>query len=369
MPSLIISCKLFVQDRLASGAQLSPVHIFSLHLYTLYCSIFRDSNRAMRSLEWDQILVWRPFIWYLDQALYQLNTSSSTVFRGLKLRGTDGTVGSFLDAKWPKGMSDYTRQQTPKYYPDHIVLWPAFSSTSLDYRIALGYASRELQPDEAAVILKIQTQRAKPVQNFSYYPFERELLYAPNSAFRITGLWEPSSFNLRQGVQTESGGLFTVNIDELTQGMLSLDEARNRREVLITMVEEVLDPELETLNAKGELDRRKYFDAAHGDRVPSVGATTTHTSKPAPVPPCVSAAAADGADTSGPSDAIAPNTPCSTPANAETLRAYYEMHANAIEEDLSDAVNTVMESQCSDPLTAIAQLLLRKAEQQKRRSA
>ena len=57
MPSLVISCKLFVQDRVASGAQLSPAHLFALHTYTLYCSIFKDACKAMRELDWPTIKV------------------------------------------------------------------------------------------------------------------------------------------------------------------------------------------------------------------------------------------------------------------------------------------------------------------------
>lgn len=281
-----------MQDRIASGAQLSPTHIFALHLYTLYCSIFRDTCKAMRDLDWGNIKAWRPFIYYLDRALYQLNTASSIVFRGLKLFDADGKVASFLDGKWPPSLTEYQRQHTPKYHSDNIIMWPAFSSTSLDYRIALGYASRELKENEAAIILKIQTQRAKPVESFSYFQYERELLYAPNAAFRVTGLWEPSSFNLRQGVQLEAGGPFTLNIDELTQGMLSLDEARGRRELLITMVEEALDPDLEEINASEELSRRKYFeDAHHGAPAATGPAATTPAAAPPPTTPPTSSRA------------------------------------------------------------------------------
>ena len=44
-------------------------------------------------------------------------------------------------------------------------------------------------------------KRVRPVEQFSFFPFEKELLYPPNSQFRVTGLWDPTSFNIRQGTQ------------------------------------------------------------------------------------------------------------------------------------------------------------------------
>ena len=70
----------------------------------------------------------------------------------------------------------------------------------------------------------------RPIKIFSYYAYEEELLYAPNTAFRVTGLYEPTSFNLRQGVKLASGGLFQLNTDQLSQGKIGLEEARKRHE-------------------------------------------------------------------------------------------------------------------------------------------
>ena len=49
MGTLIVSCKLFVQDRIASGlcTPARPKHIFALHIYTLDTSVFRDMNFGM----------------------------------------------------------------------------------------------------------------------------------------------------------------------------------------------------------------------------------------------------------------------------------------------------------------------------------
>jgi hypothetical protein len=253
MVTLIVSAKLFVQDRVASGLCVArPKHIFALHLYTLNTSIFKDANTAMRQLDGVGVSRWRPFIWALSQALDTLNVRSAVVFRGLKLwQETSGTVQNFLDGAYPPapepGLGDRNRRSTAssaatsKYWPGSIVVWPSFSSTTTDFNIALGYGTKNLHKErgEAAVILKIYTQRARPVEQFSFFPYEKELLYPPNTQLRVTGLWDPTSFNIRQGTQLTDGE-FQIATDHLQQGSLSLEEARGRHKILITLAEEAI---------------------------------------------------------------------------------------------------------------------------------
>ena len=131
MRTLISSSKLFLQDRIASGHVESPEAILSLHVYTLYTSIFREANAAMRSFDADGIAVWRPFIFYLTSALRGLNARSTVVFRGLKLNLCDEpTVEKFLDGRYPPSLPPEEVEETSKYHPGNVVLWPAFSSTT-----------------------------------------------------------------------------------------------------------------------------------------------------------------------------------------------------------------------------------------------
>ncbi len=249
MRSLIVSCKLFVQDRVASGicAPAKPKHIFALHLYTLDTSVFRDMNTSMRELDVAGCEAWRPFIWYCCQALDALNVCSAVAFRGIKLwqpavRGPDGvgTVRTFLDGT----LFGKREDDASKYHPGNVICWPSFTSTTTDFSIASEYGCKNLATSEASVIFKVYTQRVRPIEAFSYYPFERELLYPPNMRFRVTGLWEPTKFNIRQGTPQPSGD-FQISTDQLLQGKLSLDEARTRQKVLITLAEEVPEAEAE----------------------------------------------------------------------------------------------------------------------------
>ena len=48
------------------------------------------------------------------------------------------TVAKFLDGEYLG-----TQDRNAQYHPGNVVLWPAFSSTTFDRRIALGYSTRQ----------------------------------------------------------------------------------------------------------------------------------------------------------------------------------------------------------------------------------
>ena len=54
-----------------------------------------------------------------------------------------------------------------KYHVGNLILWPSFSSTSEDPGIALGYATKDLEKGQAAVVLKIVTRRVMPLKDTS----------------------------------------------------------------------------------------------------------------------------------------------------------------------------------------------------------
>lgn len=256
----------------------------------------------MRSFDLAGLEAWRPFIYYLTQALASLNARSTVVFRGLKLRDFTGAYPGrnptelFLDgclfAK--PGEED----ESAKYHPGNIVLWPAFSSTTRDFTIAMEYGTSGLRPGESAVVLKIHTQTVKPIKEFSYFQYEEELLYKANSTFRVTGLWQATSFNLRQGVKLSSASeLFAIPTEHLAQRMLSLDEARRTRTLLITLVEQAVDAPILDAAAHVQEQRRRTAHQGHeqalavaavmqpGEGVPATEAAPPPSVPPPPVPP------------------------------------------------------------------------------------
>ena len=245
MSRLLACAKLFVQDKVATGCAVPPKHIFALHLYTMQSSIFADANRAMRGVDAAMTAHWQPFIFHLDRALATLNARSTVVFRGLHLRDAgDGTVKKFLDGNTHarRGVAGRAQDEIDvTYHVGRSVLWPAFSSTSTDPAIALAYATKNLDPHlkEAAVVLKIHTRKVYPIREFSYYPFEEELLYKGNTCFRVKALLEPTAYNLRAGTAGSSSA-FSCDTAHIVSSSLELDDAQRRERLLIEMHEEPL---------------------------------------------------------------------------------------------------------------------------------
>ena len=240
---------------MACGDPTPVEDLFALHVYTMQCSVFAQSNLAMRSIHWEGIRLWRPFLFYLSRALKGQGARQSVVFRGLYFstntemkafpKADKGSVADFLDGLWPRRDDDgapgagngreaarlRSVSANSRYHVGSTVLWPAFSSTTENPAIALGYGTSELEahPHHSAVILKIFTKGVCPIRNFSYYPFEEELLYAPNTCFRVKALMDPTSYNLRKGTAAEKSEAFSVSTDHLASTSLELEDARRRQ--------------------------------------------------------------------------------------------------------------------------------------------
>ena len=176
-----------------------------------------------------------------------------------------------------------------------IIAWPALSSTTQDYTVAMEYATANLRPNDAAVVLKIHTSTVHPIQPFSYFAYEEEMLYEPCASFRVTGLWSATTFNLRQGVQLASAAeRFTVSTEHLVQGMLSLDEARKQRVVLITMVEQPLGDDTTVLDAAVHQQQRALSRAIRS--LPEAPATSAERHTLAAAPNTVTTLAEEAVD-------------------------------------------------------------------------
>ena len=299
-------------------------------MYTLYTSVFRDANSAMRSFDLQGIQAWQPFIYYLTQALDSLNARSDVVFRGLKLRDFNGlhpgrsVTQLFLDGELG-GRPGEPEDDTAKYHPGNIVLWPSFSSTTRDFTIAMEYGTSDLKGDEVAVILKIHTQTAKPIRDYSYFVYEEELLYRANATFRVTGLWQATSFNLRQGVKLSSAAsAFSIPTEHLAQRALSLDEARRARVLVVTMVEQPVDAPVLDAAAHVHDQRRKAQHAETGSTAPPPPPPPAEAEALGPQPPAaadaVVAAAAAAPEPAPPAAAPEPATPAAVPEPATPAR-------------------------------------------------
>ena len=124
-----------------------------------YDQIYRVVNDAMRNRKVAVVDFFRPFIWELSRALADLPPVSRVVYRGINCR---------IDPHM--------------YERDDIVIWGAFSSASQDKEVA-----REFAKGESGTLFLVTSTGSRPIEFLSKYPDEAEVLFAPDSVFRVTG--------------------------------------------------------------------------------------------------------------------------------------------------------------------------------------
>ena len=126
--------------------------------------IYRDMNASMRKRDETALNLWRPFIFHLDKALAKLSCFTQTLWRG---------VGVTFDDR--------------VYAHGEIVSWPAFSSSSLDIRVAQDFfMGKEQEVREGGTLFLLKTKYGRRVYTYSKFPEEREVLFPSNSTFRVT---------------------------------------------------------------------------------------------------------------------------------------------------------------------------------------
>ena len=183
LPSFIHSCKLVVQDIVASNRAphgATPVDIFALHLYTR-AELFGEVNRAYRDGNEAEMKRWWPVAWYITRAQRRLRASGGVFFRGV------GRLFHFV--------------QWEKYQPGSIITWGGFSSSTKDPRVATDFlhSGQDLTKVEG-VIFKIYAKSPLSIEWCSFVPSEREYLFQHSTSFRVLNWYEGTDVNIRHGV-------------------------------------------------------------------------------------------------------------------------------------------------------------------------
>ena len=76
------------------------------------------------------------------------------------------------------------------------VCWPSFSSTSLSYRVAQEFVGE----GQFGLIFIIEGRSARLIEDCSKYPSEKEMLFPPNTEFKVEYLakvtdWQALEFD------------------------------------------------------------------------------------------------------------------------------------------------------------------------------
>ena len=120
--------------------------------------IYAAMNAAMRLHDPRGIAFWRPLIWEIDVALQQLPGYDGRLYRGINCRFDADT-----------------------YRTGRTVCWPSFSSASQTKGVAQEFAT-----GAEGSLFFLQSVRAVPISAISRFPDEAEVLFRPNTTFKIT---------------------------------------------------------------------------------------------------------------------------------------------------------------------------------------
>eukprot|EP00300_Choanocystis_sp_HF-7_P004938 c13792_g1_i2.p1 GENE.c13792_g1_i2~~c13792_g1_i2.p1 ORF type:complete len:2271 (-),score=731.14 c13792_g1_i2:47-6859(-) len=201
----LASCKLFVQNLLASKTCPSTVGVldmFALHIYTRSdCNYFNHLNRVLRMNDPAEIQSWKPFSWNINMAMKRLRSESGVYFRGIK------QLFSYV--------------QSDSYLPNKSVPWGAFTSSSRDHRVAANFMYGKQVSDEVrGVVFKIWGSTPISLKRFSFFPEEEEFLFAPNTVFKVLSWYEATDANVRRGTSNEGRSLlYVVDADDIVQAV------------------------------------------------------------------------------------------------------------------------------------------------------
>eukprot|EP00300_Choanocystis_sp_HF-7_P012237 c17803_g1_i1.p1 GENE.c17803_g1_i1~~c17803_g1_i1.p1 ORF type:complete len:1770 (+),score=486.89 c17803_g1_i1:352-5310(+) len=201
----ISSCKLFVQNLLASGScpsTIGALDMFALHIYTRSdCNYFHNLNKALRANDAEEIKKWQPFSWSLSSAINRLRPESGVYFRGIKQL--------------------FNHVQSESYLPGQLVPWGAFTSSSKDHRVAANFMYGKHVSDEVrGVVFKIWGTTPVSLKRFAFFPEEEEYLFAPNTVFKVIAWYEATDANVRRGTSNEGRSQeYVVNADDIVQAV------------------------------------------------------------------------------------------------------------------------------------------------------
>eukprot|EP00997_Jenningsia_sp_PLL12_P003383 NODE_1630_length_1108_cov_114.456091_g1332_i0.p1 GENE.NODE_1630_length_1108_cov_114.456091_g1332_i0~~NODE_1630_length_1108_cov_114.456091_g1332_i0.p1 ORF type:complete len:271 (+),score=73.13 NODE_1630_length_1108_cov_114.456091_g1332_i0:244-1056(+) len=142
---------------------VGPVHFFALFIYTCELTeegsdqIYGAMNACMRNNDKEGIEFWRPLIYYINTAMWQLPRYEGCLYRGINL------------------LFDETQYRTGAN-----IVWPAFSSASRERSVAEVFAS-----GTEGTLFFLNGQTCRDIAIFSRFPSEGEVLFHPNTNFLI----------------------------------------------------------------------------------------------------------------------------------------------------------------------------------------
>jgi len=170
-----------IQESILTKEQASLIYV-----YTVESPFYPTLNAIMRSGTKEQILPFQDYIFYLTKSLKLIDP-----FAGLVYRGIDSQISD--------------------YQPGKTIIWPAFSSSTQDPKVAIKFLK-----GKSGTLFLINAKTPRSIAKYSTINTEQEVLFLPNSSFKI--IHQVSGANvalLEQALKVSLAGIIIFELNEI----------------------------------------------------------------------------------------------------------------------------------------------------------
>lgn len=197
LDSILFDAKLKLIRLVASGqAELDPIHIMAIFLYTADSFILEQANLALSDWGNKKLKMWQPFVHCLYRAVSLLPIYVGEIYRGI-----DGV------------------EFCPEYYPIGAqITWGSFCTCSKERGSVTDLFKRG-----NGIVFIVKSKTGRDISKYSCTPADSEVLFLPESTFIVRGIYRPDPIAL--GQENIRVATFTANekdFDKASKGLASI---------------------------------------------------------------------------------------------------------------------------------------------------
>jgi hypothetical protein len=157
-----------------TDTNLEVNQIAAIYIYTAETVFYPQLNQSMRSgTDWQPF---QDYIYYLTETLKQLPPFNGPVYRGIDC-------------------------QIPGYEVGKTIVWPAFSSSTKNPLISINFLY-----NKSGTIFLINGKTPREIRDYSAMKTEDEVLFLPNSTFKITSEMKGAGRAAFEAIINNGGG-------------------------------------------------------------------------------------------------------------------------------------------------------------------
>lgn len=209
-----------------------------VRLYTEESPLYHEMNAALRNDNLEQLTYFGSYIQELREVF--------------KTDHVDQLIKPFVGTVW-RGITFPDPEQAVKdFQPKKEFVWPAFTSMTTDKNVAMGFGNLVFQikccPPEGTFEDDIPEFAPAPIQEFSAFQGEEEILFPPNVKFRVLSVQKPTEENglgctvvkcKTVGFDTDEGiDQFAGSGGDIGKSVLQHDDLIDQHDLKIDEIEE-----------------------------------------------------------------------------------------------------------------------------------